>query len=150
MAQARLKRYESEEDFAPIAEEPAPYVRSASGEYLARCTSRKLERLRIYGGAWKLRLMFQIIDLDQNPTLAKFFHLGRGDRPNAGRKSNYWPAWIIANGGQMPRRGQTMSPRVFLDKNFLVRVADVQKRWDHAKHVDGEIYSTVAEILELR
>ena len=150
MAQATLKRYEPEEDFGPVAEDPAPYARIAPGAYLARCLSQKLERVRMYGGAWKLRLVFQIIDLDQNPKLALFFHLGTGQKPHAGRKSKYWAAWITANAGQLPRRGQTMTPRLFVGKAFMVRVDCVQKRWDSGKHSEGEVYSTIKDILELR
>ncbi|MGC2324180.1 MAG: hypothetical protein WA463_16225 [Terriglobales bacterium] len=137
-------------EIAPVcADDPSPYKRIAKGEYLARCVGQHLERVRMYGNAWKLRLDFQVLDLDENPVLCKFFHLGAGERPQIGRKSQYFRAWMLAHNGQLPRRGHTMSARLFLNKLFRVRVSDVRRRWDSFDHAPDAIYSTVSEILEL-
>jgi hypothetical protein len=73
------------------------------------------------------------------------FYLGRGEKSKAGRRSNYWRAWVIANDGP-PRRRQMLSARVFKGKNSEVRIEDVTRRFDQSEHPEGAIYSTVKHI----
>jgi hypothetical protein len=80
-------------------------------------------------------------------TIYGFLNLGDGKRC-PGRRSRYWKAWTKANGAP-PRRGQTMTSRIFLDKWFKVSVADVTLDPDQKAKGVLEIYSTVSEILEL-
>lgn len=145
---------EPAEEIALVADDPAPYPRIAERDYDALCIGHKTERVRMYGGAWKLRLTFRIMELDPMVEVAKFFHLGLGPKLKIGRKSQYWAAWTLANGGKPPSRGKTMTPRIFQGKVFRVRVRDVRNRWDNNKqgvarlHADSEVYSTVTEIIE--
>jgi hypothetical protein len=145
---------EPQQEIELVAEDPAPYPRIAERDYDAQCIGHKLERVRMYGGAWKLRLTFRIMEIDPVVEVAKWFHLGLGSKVKIGRKSQYWAAWTIANGGKPPGRGKTMTARIFEGSIFRIRVRDVRKRWDHNKqgaerlHTDSEIYSTVTEIIE--
>jgi hypothetical protein len=78
-----------------------------------------------------------------------FLNLGNGAKPKAGRGSNYWRAWVIANGA-VPRKRQVLSARVFIGKIFLVRIGDVEKRMDGAQHSELEKYSVIQEIISRR
>jgi hypothetical protein len=132
------------------AEEPAPWERYKPGSYDLRCTSYKYERVRMYGNSWKLRLMFQFMDMEHPRRIAKFFHMGCKAKPEAGRKSEYFRAWIVANGGVLPRKGTSFSPRKFVGRVFRCEVRDVTRTLDPSfNHSADAIYSTVAKILEL-
>lgn len=131
-------------------EEPAPWERHKPGIYDLRCTSYKYDRVRMYGNSWKLRLMFQFMDTEHPRRIAKFFHMGCDAKPKAGRKSEYFRALVVANGGVLPRRGKSMSPRKFVGHVFRCEVRDVTRTLDPGvNHSTDAIYSTVAKILEL-
>ena len=122
------------------------------GIYTLRCTAYKIERVKMYGGAWKLRLLFTSADphLQCRSELCKFFHLGTGEQPHIGRKSAYLHAWTLANNGQPPRKGASMSPRKFVGKIFRCQVGDVTRTADPKRsHAPAVIYSTVSAILDL-
>ena len=126
----------------PVCEE-SPYPRYEPGTYDAECLAAntyKDPRFR----AWKCRLRFQL--LPNGDGVFGFLHLGRGDQPKAGPGSEYRRAWIIANGNP-PRKRQTLSNRVFKKKIFQVRIGDTTRRFDGRTHPDGQVYSTVKEIL---
>jgi hypothetical protein len=125
----------------PVCDED-PYPRYPAGTYQAQCVSGSIYRDRQFR-AWKAALKFHLLP-DVGPVWG-FLHMGRGERPSAGRRSDYWRAWVIANGGP-PRRRQTLSVRVFKGKIFEVRVGDVTQRYDQSAHPEGAIYSTVKGI----
>lgn len=50
-----------------------------------------------------------------------------------GRGSKYWRWWVIANGGELPKKRQVLSTKVFCDRVFRVRIGDVEKRADGAR-----------------
>jgi hypothetical protein len=127
----------------PVCED-APYPRYKPGEYEARCVSVKVY-LDPRFKRWVARLKFELVP-EGGPVFA-FPNLGTGDKPRPTRGSEYRRAWIIANGEQ-PRRRQTMSPQVFLNKIFLVRIDDTTRRHDGRNHPEAEVYSTVKEILK--
>ena len=98
---------------------------------------------------WSLRVEFTLVD---DPMLVSaFFNLG--DDPSAqqiGRQSRYYKAWVIANGGH-PRRGQSMSPDVFLDGQFFeVEVESCNLDSEGQPKPDAEVYSRVTKILAAR
>jgi len=126
----------------PICEEPA-YPRYEPGEYDAECISAATYRDPRFG-AWKCRLKFHLFD---GAPVYGFLHLGRGEEPKAGPGSEYRRAWVIANAAP-PKKRQTLSKRVFKGKIFLVRIDDTTRRFDGRTHPDGQIYSTVKEILQ--
>ena len=107
-------------------------------------------RVRMFGNAWKLRLMFKFMDTENKQTIAKFFHMGCASQPKIGRKSEYFRAWVIANGGKLPRKGASMSARKFVAHVFRCEVRDVTRTLEPGmSHSEDAIYSTVAKILEL-
>jgi hypothetical protein len=133
------------EEIAPVADGD-PYPHYPAGVYEAQCVAGSIYRDPQFR-AWKAMLGFRLVPGGE--PVCGFFHMGRGERPAAGRRSNYWRAWVIANGDQ-PRRRQMLSTRVFKWKIFEVRIEDVTKRFDQSEHPEGAIYSTVKEILRRR
>jgi hypothetical protein len=120
------------------------YARIEPGEYAAQCAHAKVYRDPGFR-TWKALLRFRLIDGGQE--IYGFYNMGRGESPHAGRRSRYWAAWTLANGAP-PRRGQTMTPRVFRGKVFLVQVSDVTHTGDGKPHHPSAIYSTVKKIIE--
>jgi hypothetical protein len=132
------------------ADDPTPYTRVQPGQYPLRCISQKIEYVHMYR-AWKCRLIFAFMDLETEGTVAKWFHLGRDrEAPAIGRKSDYFQAWIMANDGQAPKRGCTMTARTFVDKIFLCVIEDVIRTSDpDIMHSEATRYSSVRKILKL-
>lgn len=129
----------------PISDD-APYPRYEPGIYEACCIKSRIYRHPLFR-AWKCDLQFVFGENNQNVVFG-FFHLGNGDKPHAGRQSQYRRAWIIANDGEQPKKRQTLSRRLFVGKIFRVRIADTVKRSNGSQMGAGEIYSTVKEIIE--
>jgi hypothetical protein len=95
--------------------------------------------------AWKVCLYFRLVPSGE--PVQGYFHLGRGVTPQAGPRSEYRRAWLIANGGP-PGKRQRLSERTFVGKIFEVRIADVTNRFDGREHPESAFYSTVHEILK--
>jgi hypothetical protein len=139
----------------PITEEPigrdelAPtcqhrsYTCVPAGRYDAECVEAK-----IYADPqfhrWVCRLRFNLVSGGRE--VCGFLNLGTGSKPSAGRRSQYWRAWVIAS-GDLPRRRQVLSPRVFMNKLFEVSVETVKKAHDGVEHPAQAIYSTVRRIV---
>lgn len=121
-----------------------PYPRYEAGEYEAECFAASIRRDPQFK-TWKAYLCFRLLS-DGQPVWG-FLNLGRGEKPHAGRRSEYRRAWVIANGAK-PRRRQTLTVRVFKGKIFKVRVAYVTRRFDGRDHPPEAVYSTVCEILQ--
>ena len=125
----------------PVCED-TPYPRYRPGIYQARCTAVNIyrdPRFRRHVARLKFRLV------PEGGIVFAFLNLGSGEKPKVARGSEYRRAWIIANGEQ-PRKRQTVSKRVFINKIFRVEIGDVTKRHDGREHHNAEIYSTVKEI----
>ena len=77
--------------------------------------------------------------------LPYFLNLGTGDQPRAGRRGNYWLAWIQANDGRLPSRGDRLSPRIFEQRAARVLVADTKMNF----RGDGNFqpYSVIKNVL---
>jgi hypothetical protein len=118
-----------------------PHLRPGEREMI--CTEARMYRDPGFN-AWKVRLRFA--DEWTSDVVFGFLHLGRGSKPEVGKRSKYYAAWIMASGGP-PRRKDRLSPRVFKGKVFLVRIRDVRKRYDQHEHSEGDVYSN-AEILK--
>jgi hypothetical protein len=132
------------------ADDPAPWPRYKPGMYDLRCTGYEFVRVRMYGNSWKLRLHFRFMDMEHTGRVCKFFHMGNESKPKAGRKSEYFRAWILANGGRLPRKGAALSPRKFTGHVFKCVIQDVRRTLDPGvNHGEEGIYSTVAKIVEL-
>lgn len=132
-----------EEALEPICED-APFPRYKPGIYEARCVGTKVYRDPRFKRLIA-RLEFRTLP-DCQPVFG-FLNLGGGDEPKAGRGSEYYRAWTLAN-GTTPRKRETMSARVFKDKIFRVRIGDTTRKHDGREHSPAEVYSTVKEILK--
>ena len=53
-----------------------------------------------------------------------WLNLGSGQKPYAGRRSNFYQAWMRANGGCPPSRHDRPSPQVFVRRMALIVVRD--------------------------
>jgi hypothetical protein len=127
----------------PICESD-PYPRYEPGEYEVRCVEAK-----IYLDPRFRRLVCRlrcVLMLDPERHVYWFLNLGNESKPKAGRGSNYWRAWVVANGA-LPKKRQVLSVRVFVGKIFLVRLGDVLKRMDGAEHAEFEKYSVIQKII---
>jgi hypothetical protein len=109
---------------APVCGAEYPLV--DPGERILLCTGAKIYRHPgIQDKPWKCELRFQ--DGSDYLTIFHYLHLGFGECAHAGRKSNYWAAWCIANGGP-PKKRQVMSERVFKHKWFRVVIETVNEK----------------------
>jgi len=127
----------------PILRCQQRFPRLPAGAREMICTEARMYRDPGFN-AWKVRLRFH--DLLNEEHVFGFFHLSRGSKPVIGRRSRYYAAWVMANGGP-PRRRDRLSPRVFKGKWFLLRIRDVRKRHDQLEHSEHDVYSN-AEILK--
>ena len=132
---------ETDRGMVPICADD-PYPRYPPGKYEVVCIAAKTYTDPRYRRAvcW-LRFAFTA---ERGAEISAFANLGRG---NCGRGSKYWRWWVIANAGELPKKRQRMSPRVFTGKIFQVSVRDVKKRDDGETKQDFEVYSVVDELL---
>lgn len=117
----------------------ADYARIEPGRYVAYCRSAKQYLDRRFK-RHTLLLHFDIFDQSQQfvGNLPMWLNLGSGQKPRAGRGSNFFSEWIKANGGP-PSRGDRLSDRVFTKRMATVEVEDTK----------GEApYSVVRRIVE--
>jgi hypothetical protein len=123
--------------------------RIAPGEYPAYARSAKIYRDGQYK-RWICAVQFDILDSSLTEIIAEltwYLNLGPGEKPYAGRRSAFWVAWIQANGTQ-PKRGDRLSPRVFVKRHALVAVGYTTKNHQQIA-VDVEAgYSVVRGVLQ--
>ena len=125
----------------PLISIPRLYARIEPGVYPAYC-----KRAHWYWEPgfkrWTCILLFDVLSEHLHSsmgTIPMWMNGGNGDKPKAGRRSLYLPAWVKANGGP-PARKDRLSPRVFVKRMARVRVADT---------LMGTIpYSVARQILE--
>jgi len=95
---------------------------------------------------WSLRIECNTVD--EPGEVSAFFNMGSDPtRPKIGRQSNYYKAWVLANGGA-PMKGEEMSPDVFLHKYFRVRIGQSTKDKSGADKPEAEVYSKITEFVE--
>jgi hypothetical protein len=116
------------------------YPRLMPGNYPAYCKRAKWYWDPGYKH-WVCLLLFDVLSerLDHSlGIIPMWFGGGNGKRPKAGRRTNYFPAWVRAN-GKLPIRKDRLSPCVFVRRMALVKVGDTK----------GPVpYSVVREIIE--
>jgi hypothetical protein len=124
--------------------EGVEYPRMEPGRYLVRGLKvQGPEWVRAFG-RWSLRVEFATVH--EPGGVSAFFNLG-SDRLKQyiGRQSKYFQAWTLANGGS-PRKGEQMSPDVFLEGQFfLVTVEDSRRKTDGTEKADAEVYSRITK-----
>ena len=95
----------------------------------------------------KLFLHFEIIESDLHSGVKLFmpFSMPPDGKLTPGRK--YYKAWIRVKGCKQPSRNATMSPKMFLNKLYKIKVKTV-KTMDKAGELPGLKYSLVEYIVE--
>jgi hypothetical protein len=99
---------------------------------------------------WVCAVQFDILDGSLINVLARltwYLNLGSGKNPRAGRRSNFWSAWVQANGGP-PRRRDRLTPRVFEARHATVLVTDTTKTHNSGEVSAVESYSVVRAVVE--
>ena len=101
---------------------------------------------------WVCAVQFDILSsslMEVTARLTWFLNLGPREKPKAGRRTNYWAAWVKANGGP-PKRRDRLSARVFEGRHAIVLVEDTRKTHGRAFIGAEESYSVVREVIEWR
>lgn len=107
----------------------APRVHIAPGIYPACSQHAKIYRDPMFK-RWTCAVGFAITNDSLTETIARlswFLNLGKGEKPHAGRRSNFWRAFILANDGHLPTRDDRISPRIFEHRQCTVEVGDVDR-----------------------
>jgi hypothetical protein len=97
---------------------------------------------------WSLMIEFELLGEPERVRVCLFLNLGRDQaKPTIGRRSNYFAAWTLANGG-LPTRGQAMDPTVFLESQiYRVEVSDSLKDSNDQEKPQSAVYSKVTRIV---
>jgi hypothetical protein len=90
---------------------------------------------------------FELLGDQDEVRVCAFFNFGNDPiQPKPGRQSRYFRAWTIAN-GELPRKGQLMDPKVFLDgQQFEIEVDYSMNDSDDNPKDFAEVYSKVVRI----
>jgi hypothetical protein len=93
-------------------------------------------------------VQFDVLDQNLNKLarLTWFLNLGSGDKPQVARRSNYWAAWMKANGGP-PKRKDRLSPRVFVRRYAVVVVADTTRDSRQELASSEHAYSVIRDVV---
>jgi hypothetical protein len=118
----------------------AEYLRIEPGNYQAYC---RLAKWYVDPGfkRWTCILLFDVFaagGITSLGTIPLWFNGGTGKSPKAGRRTFYFSAWVLANGGP-PLRRDRLAPSVFVRRMARVSVRDTKSLAP---------YSVVAQILE--
>ncbi len=95
---------------------------------------------------WSLRIEFALTT--EPGFISAFFNFGNDKTAKSiGRQSRYFKAWTVAN-GELPKRGELMSPDVFLNGQFFeVLVEKCDKDSAGNPKPEEEVYSRVTKIV---
>ena len=118
------------------------------GEYSAFCRAAKVYCDR-YFKRWVCVAQFDVLTDDLARVQARltwFLNMGNKEKPRAGRRGNYWQAWVQAN-GRPPERKDRLSPRVFQGRYAQIMVADTTKDFKQTTVLGDGAYSVVREVV---
>jgi hypothetical protein len=118
------------------------------GDYPAFSRTAAIYRDRQFK-RWVCAVRFDILSsslIEVVGRLTWYLNLGSSEKPRASRRSNYWAAWIEANGGP-PKRKDRLSPRVFEARHARVQVADTGKSHRKDRINPEEAYSVVRSVI---
>ena len=124
------------------------YTRVAEGRYQAIVVRHQgPEWVRAFL-RWSLLVEFEL--LDDGSRICVFYNMGNDPKgPAAARRGKYFAAWTQAN-GEMPRKGERMTPDVFLEGQvYTVEVKGCRRNAKEQEKADAEIYSVVSEIVSV-
>jgi len=119
------------------------------GEHPAFCRSAKV----YWDGhfkRWVCAVQFDVLSDDMHEVLGRvtwFMNMGSNrDKPNATRRSNYWSAWVLANGGP-PSRKDRISTRIFVRRYARIVVGYTAKTFKQLAVTDESGYSVVRSVV---
>jgi hypothetical protein len=118
------------------------------GEYPAFSRSASVYRDRQFK-RWVCAVQFSIWNDSLTEVAARltwYLNLGTREKAHVGRRGNYWSAWVQANGGP-PKRNDRLSPRVFEQRNAIVRVADTTKTHQQNAITAQQRYSVIRNVV---
>jgi hypothetical protein len=119
------------------------------GEYPAICREATIYRDKGFR-RWVCAVQFDILDgslINTVTHLTWYLNLGSGKNPRAGRRGNFWSAWVQAN-GTSPKRRDRLTPRVFEGRHATVLVSDTTKTHNSREVSAVESYSVVRAVVE--
>jgi hypothetical protein len=99
---------------------------------------------------WVCAVHFDVLNSGLIEVLARltwFLNLGDGEKPHAGRRTNYWRAWVAANEAP-PNRKDRLSSRVFVSRYARVVVGDTAKDAKQMRVAGEHSYSVIREVLK--
>jgi len=123
--------------------------RMEPGLYPAYCRSTKIYRDGNFQ-RWVCAVQFDVVSEDRQRVLGRvtwFLNLGKGEKPKATRRGNYWIAWVEANGGQPPRRTDRISAKVFTHRYARILVENTAKNFKQSPVSDESGYSVVRSVV---
>lgn len=118
------------------------------GEYRAHSRSSRVY-VDGYFHRWVCAVQFDVLNdslIDVLARLTWYLNLGSKDDPSAGRRSEYWQAWVMANHGP-PKRTDRLSPQVFVGRYARVSVEDTQRDFKGVTNPENA-YSVIRKVLE--
>ena len=98
---------------------------------------------------WVCAVQFDVLDgslTEVRARLTWYLNLGSKDKPRAGRRGNYWAAWVRANGAS-PKRRDRLSLRVFQRRYARVLVEDTTKNHSENHIAAEDAYSVIREVV---
>ena len=117
------------------------------GKYEAQCVH--CDGKFCLGKARKLFLIFKIIESGDyfGKQVFMAFNMPYSGKVSAGSK--YFKNWVMVNGWQKPSRNATMSPRLFLNKIYIVKTRTVKPLHNGKEMPEAFCYAVVDEIIEV-
>jgi hypothetical protein len=117
------------------------------GKYEAVCTGH--EESFCFGKTRKLFLHFKIITPGEHLGKELFlpFNMPYDGKLKLGSK--YYKTWVMVNSWQKPTRNAKMSPRIFLNKAYIVNVKTVKPQHNGAIMPKDFHYSVIEQILRV-
>ncbi len=98
---------------------------------------------------WVCAVQFDILSdslIEVVARLTWYINLGAREKPHAGRRGNFWAAWVQANGGP-PKRRDRLSLRAFERRSALVSVGDTMKSHNQSAIGTQHRYSVVRGVV---
>ena len=126
-----------------------PLILNTGKYYETQCV--RYDRSFVLGKSRKLFLHFNIIEQGEHFGKVLFmpFNIPYDQKVRSGSK--YYKTWVMVNGWKKPSRNAVMSPRLFLNKIFRVKIRTVKPHMPNSKKEMPEDfwYSVVDSIVEV-
>jgi hypothetical protein len=117
------------------------------GVYEAVCTG--YDDGFCFGKCRKLFLTFKIITPGPYLGTGLFMAFNMAYTGKIAAGSKYYKTWCLANNWQKPTRNAVMSPRIFKNKSFSVKVKTVKPKHNKAAMPQDFHYSVIEQILNV-